>query len=263
MSAGSTAGETAHVTFWLLYHAEFGQRICIVGGVPALGAWQHRDAPEMTWGEGHRWSVTVDVPVGTLVEYKYLVLQPDGYTALQWQEGNNAVLAIMVRSSLSSCCTQRSLSVKSDRGRSGWPHRLSQDCRRTDLCLGSMSVAAHAVQAEDKRVEVFDNWYDPASSAVIANSGPKETRSDRLTAWSDQLNSTVGKLRGELRSTRMEVFENEEGMKQALADAKAAREELEQHRRVRTSRCSSVHCCSCSACGLEISNQSRHCVALS
>ena len=86
----------ARVTFWLLYRAEFGQRICLVGGAEALGAWSIRAAPEMTWGQGHNWSVSVDIPVGSLLEYKYVVLEPDGLTALQWQEGNNAVLGVMV-----------------------------------------------------------------------------------------------------------------------------------------------------------------------
>ena len=95
--SSGAAGEQAQVTFWLLYHAEYGQRISIVGSVPALGSWQHSQGAEMTWGEGHHWSVTVEVPVGTLVEYKFVVLEPDGHTALQWQQGNNAVLAVMVR----------------------------------------------------------------------------------------------------------------------------------------------------------------------
>ena len=95
MAAG---GDIAQITFWLQYQAEYGQRICIVGSVPSLGQWQASGAPELEWGEGHKWSVTVDVTVGTLVEYKYVVLESDGLTALQWQAGNNAVLAVMVRS---------------------------------------------------------------------------------------------------------------------------------------------------------------------
>ena len=85
------------VTFWLTFQAEFGQRICIVGNCPGLGNWQHKAAPEMQWSDGHKWNVTVEVPNSHVVEYKYVVLQPDGVTALQWQQGNNAVLAILVR----------------------------------------------------------------------------------------------------------------------------------------------------------------------
>lgn len=85
------------VTFWLQYQAEFGQRICVVGNCVGLGMWQHKAAPELQWNEGHLWSVTVEVPAAQVLEYKYVVMQPDGLTALHWQSGNNAVLALMVR----------------------------------------------------------------------------------------------------------------------------------------------------------------------
>lgn len=84
------------MTFWLSFQAEFGQRICIVGNCPGLGNWQHKAAPELQWSDGHKWNVTVEVPNGHVIEYKYVVLQPDGLTALQWQQGNNAVLAVLV-----------------------------------------------------------------------------------------------------------------------------------------------------------------------
>ena len=87
-----------HVTFWLQYQAEFGQRIGVVGNCVGLGMWSHKAAPEMQWNDGHLWSVAVEVPAGQVLEYKYVVMQPDGLTALHWQSGNNAVLALMVRS---------------------------------------------------------------------------------------------------------------------------------------------------------------------
>jgi hypothetical protein len=95
-SNAPSADGSAHVTFWLQFQAEFGQCIRIVGSTDTLGTWKLRDGPELKWGEGHKWSVTVEVPAGLLVEYKYVVLQPDGVTALHWQQGNNAVLAVMV-----------------------------------------------------------------------------------------------------------------------------------------------------------------------
>ena len=94
---GAHSSSACHVTFWLQYQAAFGQRISVVGSTESLGGWVLRNGAELEWGEGHRWSVTVEVPAGGIVEYKYVVLQPDGIQALQWQEGNNAVLAIMVR----------------------------------------------------------------------------------------------------------------------------------------------------------------------
>eukprot|EP00892_Ulva_mutabilis_P000197 jgi/Ulvmu1/10178/UM006_0134.1 len=165
------------VTFWLTFQAEFGQRICIVGNCPGLGNWQHKAAPEMQWSDGHKWNVTVEVPAGHVVEYKYVVLQPDGLTALQWQQGNNAVLAIL---------------------------------------------------PGESRLEVQDNWYDPAASAVVPSGGQRTTRSDRLALWANQMNGSVGKLRDELRSTRMNVFEAQQGMKDALEQVQVTQDTLAQ-----------------------------------
>jgi hypothetical protein len=103
--ASEVAGDgVTRVTFWLQYQAEFGQRICVVGNCVGLGMWHHKAAPEMQWNNGHQWSVTVEVPAGQILEYKYVVLQPDGLTALHWQSGNNAVLALMVRFSIPRSC---------------------------------------------------------------------------------------------------------------------------------------------------------------
>lgn len=105
-SAPSSDG-LAYVTFWLQYQAEFGQCIRIVGSTDSLGTWTLRGAPEMKWGQGHKWSVTVEVPAGAIVEYKYVVLQSDGVNALHWQQGNNAVLAVMVRVPSWNCLCER------------------------------------------------------------------------------------------------------------------------------------------------------------
>lgn len=86
--------------------------------------------------------------------------------------------------------------------------------------------ATTIVQADDSRVEVFDNWYDPSSSAVIAQGGARETRSDRLAVWNSRLTSTVSKLRNELRSTRMELFESREEARVALARVQGVQDSL-------------------------------------
>ena len=98
------------------------------------------------------------------------------------------------------------------------------------------------MQAGDKEVEVFDNWYDPAGSMVVANGGDQEPRSDRLTIWSNQLSTTVTNLRNELRATRMQSFEQEEEARQALARMQETQEELSKQASVRASRRVFAHC---------------------
>lgn len=75
-------------------------------------------------------------------------------------------------------------------------------------------------------MEVFDDWYNPSASAVISAGGATETRSDRLAQWSTRLSATVSKLKNELRTTRMEAFEAQQGTKQALEDVQQSQARL-------------------------------------
>lgn len=59
-----------------------------------VGDWDVSTSAELKWNEGDRWSCTVELPAGRIVEYKYVVLASDGGTATAWQLGNNSVLAI-------------------------------------------------------------------------------------------------------------------------------------------------------------------------
>ena len=59
----------------------------------AAGAWSLSQAADLTWAEGDNWHTTVDLPSGSLVEYKYVILDGAGQ-AVAWQSGNNSVLAV-------------------------------------------------------------------------------------------------------------------------------------------------------------------------
>jgi hypothetical protein len=50
-------------------------------------------ALEMVWSAGDLWTAEVDLPIGGLYEYKYVLVNSKG-APYQWQQGNNAVLAI-------------------------------------------------------------------------------------------------------------------------------------------------------------------------
>ncbi len=52
------------------------------------------DGPELHWTEGDRWHAKVTLPSGSVYEYKYVLLDSSGTHALNWQRGNNSVLAI-------------------------------------------------------------------------------------------------------------------------------------------------------------------------
>ena len=76
------------------------------------------------------------------------------------------------------------------------------------------------------RLEVQDSWYDPAAAAVVPAGGQRTTRSDRLALWAGQLSGSVGKLREELRTTRMSVFEAQQGMRDALEQVQETQDTL-------------------------------------
>jgi len=83
----------AKVQFWIQFHVEFGQSICLVGSSAELGKWILSDGVPLTWSEGDMWSTMVEIPAGSVVEYKYVVVGPGGHAAA-WQQGNNSVLAL-------------------------------------------------------------------------------------------------------------------------------------------------------------------------
>ncbi|KAL0046174.1 hypothetical protein WJX82_004787 [Trebouxia sp. C0006] len=89
-----SANAVATVQFWLTFHAEFGQRLRVVGSHKNLGSWIMVDGPELRWTEGDRWHAKITLPSGSVYEYKYVVLDSSGTHALTWQRGNNSVLAI-------------------------------------------------------------------------------------------------------------------------------------------------------------------------
>jgi hypothetical protein len=181
----------AKVKFQIRYKTEMGTSVRLVGSSPELGAWDISLAPKLTWVEDGLWSCEVRLPCGQIYEYKY-VLCTDNGCALQWQPGNNALLAVGIRDALAMD------------NRSG----------------GEMVL------------EVLDRWSGPEGSSVVVKKGDQvmqeTTREHRLTAWindvEDQLEHgavqvkelqlELASAKQELMSTRQEVLEaREESMR--------------------------------------------------
>ncbi|KXZ45404.1 hypothetical protein GPECTOR_55g310 [Gonium pectorale] len=82
------------VRFCLKYRATYGQSVKIIGSHPKLGNWDINKALDLSWTEGDRWLATLELPAGSVYEYKYVLVDHDGRSALAWQGGGNSVLAI-------------------------------------------------------------------------------------------------------------------------------------------------------------------------
>ena len=81
------------VRFCLGYRVNYGENIVVVGGHPDLGSWILADAVPLSWSDGDMWHATIDLPAGSVFEYKYVVVGNGGH-AIAWQQGNNSVLAL-------------------------------------------------------------------------------------------------------------------------------------------------------------------------
>lgn len=74
---------TTHVKFQLQKECSFGQHFFIVGDHPMLGLWDPESAIPLTWSEGHVWTLELDIPVGTSIQFKFILKSSTG--DLLWQ----------------------------------------------------------------------------------------------------------------------------------------------------------------------------------
>ena len=77
------------IEFRIQRHVEFGEALCLVGSVRALGDWDAVDrAIPMQWSQGDTWTATVSVRRSEVpkLEYKYIVKSEEG---LVWEQGGN------------------------------------------------------------------------------------------------------------------------------------------------------------------------------
>ncbi|OJJ48019.1 hypothetical protein ASPZODRAFT_131668 [Penicilliopsis zonata CBS 506.65] len=93
-STTSTATATCTsvaVTFDLIATTEYGQNMFLSGSISALGDWNTDDAVALSaadyTSDDHLWFLTVDLPVGTSFEYKYILVESDG--TVVWADGDN------------------------------------------------------------------------------------------------------------------------------------------------------------------------------
>lgn len=48
------------------FAVKFGEELAVVGSISELGSWDASKAPAMTWGEGHTWSLMLDLPTQSI-----------------------------------------------------------------------------------------------------------------------------------------------------------------------------------------------------
>ena len=74
---------------WLAYTWQTPHRI-----LDAAGDWQLKGGLDLQWSDGDQWTAEIELPAGQIIEYKYALLDGSGTISLDWQQGNNSVLAL-------------------------------------------------------------------------------------------------------------------------------------------------------------------------
>jgi glucoamylase len=82
---------TVAVTFNELKSTTYGQTVKIVGNVAALGSWNTGSAVALSASQytssNPLWSVTISLPAGEAIQYKYIVVNTDG--SVTWEADPN------------------------------------------------------------------------------------------------------------------------------------------------------------------------------
>lgn len=71
-----------------------GTAIHIIGGLPQLGDWNSNAAslPRLAKSGARTWMTSLELPVGAVFEYKFLMKTADG--TVKWQQGENSILDV-------------------------------------------------------------------------------------------------------------------------------------------------------------------------
>ncbi|KAJ9146789.1 hypothetical protein P3X46_029016 [Hevea brasiliensis] len=81
--------KTAHVKFQLQRPCMFGDAYFLSGDDPILGSWNPTFAVPMKWSDGHIWSLELDVPIESTIQFKFILKRSNGNVF--WQPGPDRI----------------------------------------------------------------------------------------------------------------------------------------------------------------------------
>ncbi|PIN17185.1 Phosphoglucan, water dikinase [Handroanthus impetiginosus] len=82
--------KTVRVRFKLQKECAFGQQFVIVGDDPVVGLWDPSDGVPLNWSEGHVWTAQMDISIGKVIKYKFILKEQTG--KISWQPGPDRIL---------------------------------------------------------------------------------------------------------------------------------------------------------------------------
>ena len=72
------------LTFTIQYHTSWGQQVCILGSLPALGNNIPTKALKMNYIENGQWEASIQVRSLASFSYTYVVVDANGHTISEW-----------------------------------------------------------------------------------------------------------------------------------------------------------------------------------
>lgn len=164
--------KTVHVKFELQKECEFGQRFLIVGDDPVLGVWDPAAGVPLTWTEGHLWTAQVDMPVGKLIKYKFILKSVAD--VITWQPGPDRILETLD--------TEKVLIVSED-----WNNPELQNIVEGELDIETFTdTPATLEQGTDNANGAAIHQDHPPASMVAENISQQDLSSNETTV--DSLN---------------------------------------------------------------------------
>ncbi|KAJ0235050.1 Carbohydrate-binding-like fold [Hirschfeldia incana] len=190
-------GRTVRVRFQLRKECVFGEHFFILGDHPAFGGglWDPENALPLNWSDGHVWTLDLDLPVGRLVEFKFILKAETG--EILWQPGpNRAVETWETNKTIRICEDWENADLQMMREEDFVP-LLNQEEKLSSLTLDMPIVAENVTHPKQSVALVNDASSNGAVEEVqvldaVENAGyvsddePEENSSGALTACQDE-----------------------------------------------------------------------------
>ncbi|CAH8355639.1 unnamed protein product [Eruca vesicaria subsp. sativa] len=185
-------GRRVRVRFQLRKECVFGEHFFILGDHPVFGGglWDPENALPLNWADGHVWTLDLDLPVGRLVEFKFILKAQTG--EILWQPGPNRAIQTWETNKTIKICEDwenADLQMMMEEEEKQSCFILDMPMVAENVTHPKQSVTSVSSNSAGKEVEVFPPPIQQISSVVdVENEGyvSEENSSGALTACEDE-----------------------------------------------------------------------------
>ncbi|CAH8269725.1 unnamed protein product [Arabidopsis lyrata] len=200
--------KTVRVRFQLRKECVFGEHFFILGDDPVFGGlWDPETALPLNWSDGNVWTVDLDLPVGRLVEFKFILKAQTG--EILWQPGPNRALETWETNKTIRICedwdnADLQMMIEEDLV------PLNQEEKQKQSTRPYTNISSNSEEEED---EVLVTTQQKASVVVVENAGYVSDESAENSSFDIQSEKTVEPSNGALTArevTKEAMFTEEE-----------------------------------------------------